>query len=233
MRFVSRSGERTRDGGTGVVFDLDGVLADSRAAIVASFRRALVARGHDDPGERRLAACIGPPPFVAIGGILGLAPDDPEVAAVVDAYRADYAPTFLDRTPAFAGIPEALTALSVSHRLAVATSKPHRYAAPLVDRLGIGDRILHVSAPRDDKRRSSKTGEVAEALAALGVRRAVMVGDRRFDIEAGHANGIAAIGVRWGIGDLAELEAAGADRIVDTPAELPAACEDLLADAMG
>lgn len=217
---------------TGIIFDLDGVLADSRVAITASFRWALTSRGHDDPGERRLAACIGPPPYVAIGQILGLDPGDPEVAAVVAAYRADYGPNYLQRTPAFPGIAEALDALHRSgHRLAVATSKPRRYAAPLVDALGLGALIEHVAGPDSDKQASSKRAEVAEALAALGVDRAVMVGDRRFDVEGAGANGIPAIGVLWGIGDRAELECAGADLIVGAPHELPRACAELLAAA--
>lgn len=219
-------------GAAGVIFDLDGVLADSRAAITSSFRRALLARGHDDPGEQRLAACIGPPPYVAIGQILGLEPGDPEVDAVVAAYRADYGPTYLHETRSFAGIAEALVTLrDRGHRLAVATSKPRRYAAPLVDALGFGELIDHVAGPDSDKQASSKQAEVAEALAALSASSAVMVGDRRFDIEGAHANGIPAIGVLWGIGDRSELEEAGAELIVCAPHELPRACAELLAAA--
>ena len=47
-----------------------------------------------------------------------------------------------------------------------------------------------------------------------------MVGDRSFDVVAAHDNGVRAIGVTWGIGDRAELEAAGADVILERPAEL-------------
>ncbi len=48
-----------------------------------------------------------------------------------------------------------------------------------------------------------------------------MVGDRRFDVEGAHANGIECIGVTWGFGSREELETAGADRIIDHPGELP------------
>ena len=215
---------------TGVSFDLAGVLADSQAAITGSFRAALLACGHDDPGEEVLRSFIGPPPFVAIGGLLGFDPDHAEVARVVEAYRADYVPTSLDRTPTFAGVPEALAELASRHRLAVATSKPQRFAAPLVERLGFGELIVHVAGPGDDKRIASKQADIAEALKALEVERAVMVGDRRFDVEGAAANGLPAVGVLWGIGDRAELEAAGAARIIATPSELAAACDALLED---
>jgi phosphoglycolate phosphatase len=47
-----------------------------------------------------------------------------------------------------------------------------------------------------------------------------MVGDRWYDIAAAHANAMPAIGVLWGIGSERELSEAGADALVETPAEL-------------
>ena len=45
-----------------------------------------------------------------------------------------------------------------------------------------------------------------------------MVGDRRFDVEAARANGVAALGVSYGYGSLEELNACGPRAIVDSPA---------------
>jgi phosphoglycolate phosphatase len=47
-----------------------------------------------------------------------------------------------------------------------------------------------------------------------------MVGDRLHDIHAAKANGLRSIGVLWGYGGRAELEAAGADALAATPAEI-------------
>jgi phosphoglycolate phosphatase len=71
-----------------------------------------------------------------------------------------------------------------------------------------------------------KTVTIVRALAALGLEPgadALMVGDRRHDVEAAAANGLRCVGVLWGIGDEAELRAAGADPIVGAPADLPSA----------
>jgi phosphoglycolate phosphatase len=51
------------------------------------------------------------------------------------------------------------------------------------------------------------------------------MGVRRAAVLAARANGIACVGVLWGIGDEAELRAAGADPIVASP--------DLLVGALG
>jgi phosphoglycolate phosphatase len=52
-----------------------------------------------------------------------------------------------------------------------------------------------------------------------------MVGDRVHDVRAAHANGLQAIGVLWGYGSRAELEAA--DALVATPAAIAPALDAL------
>jgi phosphoglycolate phosphatase len=50
-----------------------------------------------------------------------------------------------------------------------------------------------------------------------------MIGDRSFDVIGAHACSIPAIGVSWGIGSAEELATAGADAVIDLPAQLPTA----------
>jgi len=49
---------------------------------------------------------------------------------------------------------------------------------------------------------------------------ALMIGDRRHDIEGARANGVGAIAVRWGYGDPGEPEAADPDFAIDHPEEI-------------
>ena len=46
------------------------------------------------------------------------------------------------------------------------------------------------------------------------------VGDSNVDVATGHNAGLAVAGVSWGFRGRSELEDAGADYVVDTPAEL-------------
>ena len=57
----------------------------------------------------------------------------------------------------------------------------------------------------------------------LAAGSALMIGDRRMDIEGARARGLRSLGVLWGFGDAAELRLAGATGLVRAPAELPAA----------
>jgi phosphoglycolate phosphatase len=49
-----------------------------------------------------------------------------------------------------------------------------------------------------------------------------MIGDREFDVLAAKRNGIRTVGVTWGYGSNAELQAAGAAALCDAPSDLAA-----------
>jgi phosphoglycolate phosphatase len=214
--------------GTAVIFDFDGVLIDSRFAVSHCMNRALVAHGLPERPPEDLYAYIGPPTSIAFADLLGEPLDSPFVADVIRSYRDCYGKTALENTRVFDGIPEVLVRLAPEHRLAVATSKPLPFAEQLLRGLGLRERFATVAGPELDAA-DDKTATLAAALAALGPANAVMIGDTTFDIVAAVAHGMPGIGVAWGIGDPADLEAAGASRIVATPAELPDAIADELA----
>jgi phosphoglycolate phosphatase len=213
---------------TAVLFDLDGVLVDSRAAITACINHALVARGLAALPVRDLHRLIGPPLAVAFAELTAEPVESAAVADCVSAYRDRYSHVSLTDTEVFPGIADALEALRGERRLAVATSKPHVMAEPILRAVGLRDFFELVAGPEMGALAETKTVTIGSALAALGTPAAVMVGDRSFDIRGAQAHGLATVGVTWGIGDADELAAAGADVIVDTPAELPAAVAGLL-----
>jgi phosphoglycolate phosphatase len=108
-------------------------------------------------------------------------------------------------------------------RLAVATSKPRAFAEPLIAALGFADLFEAIFAPDLDLNVESKTTTVGRALSELGASTGTMVGDRHVDMEAARAHGLRGVGVTWGFGTAEELREAGADVLVASPAELPAA----------
>jgi phosphoglycolate phosphatase-like HAD superfamily hydrolase len=107
--------------------------------------------------------------------------------------------------------------IAKTHRLGIASSKPVAFSEPILRTLGIRDDFDVVAGPDLNPFGETKAATIATALETVG-RPAVMVGDRRHDVEGAHANAIPCVGVTWGIGSRAEL--AGADAIVARPAEL-------------
>lgn len=202
-----------------VLFDLDGVLVDSRAAFLNSMALALADLGLPAYPRETLLPCIGPPLKVGFSELLQTGQDDPRVDALVTAYRDHYTTISLTDTTVAPGMVEALEGLD-GGPLAVATSKPHHFAEPLLRELGLLEHFAVVAGPELDLRGETKAETITRALQQLGTAEAVMIGDRRFDVEGAHANGIKCIGVTWGIGTHEELSRAGADTIIDDPHEL-------------
>ena len=56
---------------------------------------------------------------------------------------------------------------------------------------------------------------------------AVMIGDRRYDVEGGHKNGMISVGVLYGYGDRDEMTEAGADMIASDVKELEKILENI------
>ena len=207
-----------------VLFDLDGVLIDSRVAIVSCIQHGLRSVGVAVPAAAELERFIGPPLIDAFAELAGAE----RAEACLVAYRERYVWSSLEETTVVPGAAEALAAVASRVPVAVATTKPRAFAEPLCERLGLAASLHAVVGPELDAPEEVKTVTVRRALEALGLSPGAdtpLVGDRSHDVEAARANGIGCVGVLWGIGDEAELRAAGADPIVASP--------DDLVDALG
>jgi phosphoglycolate phosphatase len=204
-----------------VLFDLDGVLLDSAAAIIGCINEALVSLGEPARPPADLRRFVGPPLADGFAELIG-----PERAdELVTAYRTRYATASLEHTTVFPGMVEVLEDLGSRVPLAVATSKPLAYTQPLCDHLGLTPYFAAIEGPGLSET-EPKTITVRRALDALGLEAgaaAPLIGDRLHDVEAAHANGVRCVAVLWGFGDETELRAAGADAVVSDPAQLAGA----------
>jgi phosphoglycolate phosphatase len=214
-----------------VLFDLDGVLVDSRAAIAGCINHALVEHEFSARPAEDLHRFIGPSLADAFAELTEHPSDSALVASCLDSYRARYARSSLQETVVTPGIDAALGELGQRYRLAVATSKPLEFAEPLLGTLGLRPFFTAVAGPDLSVQGESKASTIAASLRMLGhPKRAVMVGDRSHDVIGAHANSLPFVGVTWGIGSTEELREAGARSIIDAPAELPECVGQLLED---
>ncbi len=201
-----------------VLFDLDGVLVDSRVPFARGVNHALTSNGLAAKPERELHRHLGPPLHRTFRVLVG---EESLVQPCVDSYRARYRELAASETTVFPGIRELLNKLAEHLPLVIATSKPRALAEPLLDALHLRGFFAAVIGPELDSENEHKAITVAHAMQALPPdARPVMVGDRKHDIAAAHKHHIRAIGVLWGIGSEEELLTAGADALARTPAEL-------------
>jgi phosphoglycolate phosphatase len=203
------------------LFDLDGTLIDSQAGIMGSLRHAFEQIGAQLPEQDVLRTWIGPPFHQTFPSVLG---DDPARTELAIAhYRDHYIAEGWAGHSAYPGIAETIAALAAADcTLAVVTTKPQPQASKIIAHLPFGAAFARIYGPDLKTAHSAKAEMIAQALVDFDTppQHAVMVGDRHFDIEGALANGVRAIGVGWGFGELAELRSAGAHAIAHSPAEL-------------
>ncbi|NMO89839.1 HAD hydrolase-like protein [Actinomycetospora sp. TBRC 11914] len=215
-----------------VLFDLDGTLVDSGPGIRASIRHATTAVGLPEPTPEQLRDLIGPPFPAAFRDVLGVDVETAEV--MMAAYRQHYGGGAMFDVEPYEGIPEALEDLAArGDVLAVTTSKPAGYAREIVEHLGLTALFAGgVHGAAHDGSVEGKAAVVGLALTQHANRHADgsmagLVGDRHHDVEGARHHDLPCVGVSWGFGGRAELEAAGAVAVVDKPAEIAAALDDL------
>jgi phosphoglycolate phosphatase len=211
-----------------VLFDLDGVLVDSRAPITGCINHALRSHGLPPREPETLLGFIGPPLSAAFAELTGQPRDSPIVLSCIEAYRARYADVSLRETRVVPGIVRVLRRLRERYRLAVATSKPLVFAEPLLGAVGLHEFFEACAGPGLGAAAEDKAVTIATALERVGTRRAVMIGDRALDVVAAHRCALPAVAVTWGIGSLGELSSVEPDAIATLPDELPAVIEELL-----
>jgi phosphoglycolate phosphatase len=205
-----------------VFFDLDGTLTDPRDGIVRCIAHALATLDRPVPPDRDLERFIGPPLARTFELLLDTT-DAALVGSAIEAYRARFTSTGIFENRVYREIPGALAQLATRGvTLCLVTSKPTVFARRVLDHFRLSPYFARVHGPDLDDTTYTKATLVARALEAgrLPPHAAVMIGDRAHDIEGARTNGVRSIGVTWGYGSRAELEAAGADVVVDDVSEL-------------
>ena len=210
-----------------VIFDLDGTILDTLEDLAQACNYTCALHGWPEFTTDQYRYKVG-------NGMLKLverfmpaeyAGDARMFELALAEFRAYYAEHKEDHTAPYPGIIPMLDALrSEGVSLAVLTNKDHAAAVPLVERFFGSNRFALVQgrvdrfAPKPDP---AITRFVLDQLQADPAS-TLYVGDSNVDILCGHNAGLRAAGVSWGFRGRAELASAGADYIVDTPAELVA-----------
>ncbi len=205
-----------------ILFDLDGTITDPAEGIANSVGYALQKFGITVEDPRELYRFIGPPLLDSFQQFYGLSPEQARQA--LNYYREYYAVDGIYQNVVYEGMRELLCDLKRhGYRVLVATSKPETYARRIFDAYDL-TRYFDVIAGSDmSEKRADKSLVVAYALEQAALppsARAIMVGDRHFDVAGAAQQGLPCVGVLFGYGDRPELEAAGAAYIAETVEEL-------------
>lgn len=207
-----------------VLFDLDGTLIDTAPDFIRCLNQLRQQHGLSalPADEIRRSVSNGARAMVRIG--FGLEPDHADYLArhtdFLDLYEAGVA----IETRLFEGMEILLESLEQRGiPWGVVTNKPARFATPLLQDLGLGDRCAVLICPDHVTDRKPHPEALYLACTQMGVdpARAVYVGDHERDIEAGRNAGMKTIAVRYGyIEDPDAIDLWQADIVVDTVDDL-------------
>ena len=181
-----------------LVFDWDGTLMDSAAAIVAALQGACRDLELPVPSDEQARYIIGLGLNDALSHILpGV--DAQEYPRVVDRYRHHY--LALDGgTMLFPGAADLVVALhGTGYQLAIATGKSRRGLARALDATGLAP-YFHATRCADEGHSKPDPGMLHAVMRQLGARtdRTLMIGDTTHDLDMARAAGVAAVGVAYG-----------------------------------
>ncbi len=206
-----------------VLFDFDGTLANSKPMIVGTATRVLRDFGLPEDELARAGELVGPPFPQAFSMVFGLSERDAE--EVTRRYREIYESLGVEAWPVFDGVPELLEGLrAAGKRLGIVSSKRTRLLKRAVADNGIFE-LFEAIEGKDADHGISKAQTLRDVLQRMGFGSgdAVMVGDRRFDVEAASVCGVPCVGVvLGGTGTVEELEGAGATAVARSVGELGA-----------
>lgn len=204
-----------------VVFDLDGTLTRSAEGIIKSASYAIEKMGLPVPEKAELLKFIGPPLTHSFMEFMGMSQEQALQAQSI--YRERYNVCGLFENEVYTGIPRLLRQLKKKGvYLAVATGKPQEPAERILAHFGLAKYFDEVVGTGGKAMITDKKLLISTALKGAQPQNAVMVGDRKFDIEGANALKIDSIGVGYGYGTEDELKKAGCTHYAQTVEALSA-----------
>lgn len=197
------------------LFDFDGTIAETGEGIRRSVAYSLEKMGWEVPDVSVLNKFIGPPLHYGYINFCGMTEEQAERAVAF--YRERYVKTGLFESYLYPGMVELLQTLKQRGAyVAIASGKPEMMLNILAEHYDLNRYLDTISGITLEHKDANKKAIILRALPeGADMKRACMIGDRCFDIDAARALGIAAIGAGYGYGPEGELEASGADMVFD------------------
>jgi len=208
----------------GVLFDLDGTLADTAPDLGFALNQQRLARGMSElPIEAvRSQASSGARGLLKIG--FGIEPGQSGYEAMRDEFLEIYEENLARSSRLFPGVSALLEQIERRGlRWGIVTNKAERFTFPLLRALSLIERAACVICGDTTPNPKPHPAPLLAAAKKLGVPpgQCIYVGDDERDVQAGHAAGMPVVVARYGyLGNGRPPEQWGADGFVDSPADL-------------
>lgn len=202
------------------LFDLDGTLSESGEGILECVRIVFSEMHRPLPDEKTLASFIGPPMTDSLKRC-GFSEEDAETGLQI--YKRNYVEKGIYKNKVYGGMYETLQTLKDNGvLLAVATTKYQPFADKIIKMLELDKYFDFVGGSSGTPERHTKIQVMEYVLDKLGRdKKAVMIGDTKFDAEGAFMAKTDFIGCLYGYGTREEMERYFPDTVfVTKPSEI-------------
>jgi phosphoglycolate phosphatase len=202
-----------------VLFDLDGTLVDSYAALADAVNFARGKYGLPSLPAETIREFVGE----GLERLLSRAFEDGVPAGATEAFETRYDAICCEQSRVLADVESTLSALDRSGvAMAVCTNKPTAFSRKILEFLDLARFFCAIVGPDAAGARKPEPQHVLRTLEAThcGPEEALFVGDMPIDVKAAHNSGLAAAVVPTGSSSSSALRAAGPDHYLDRLADL-------------
>ena len=209
---------------TGILFDLDGTLLNTLEDLCDATNAALRQFGCPERSLEEIRSFIGNGARNQIRLSLPGKADDPDVDAVLAWYKDYYGAHCQIKTAPYPGIMEALNELAEEYPVAIVSNKPDAAVKKLCAEhfpgiFAMGESPACPRKPAPDM--------VFQAMAAIGAKRCIYVGDSEVDVLTAKNAGVSCISVLWGFRDREVIAEAGGMHFCTEPSQMKMLVEEI------
>ena len=204
----------------GLLFDLDGTLLDTLEDLLDATNYALKTCGYPTRTLPELRRFVGGGAENQMRRSLPEGADPETVQKVLSVYKPYYTDHCRIKTAPYAGVMEQLDILKEKYPIAIVSNKPDSAVKALCADFFPGYYALGEVAGCP---RKPAPDMVYKAMEAIGVEKAIYIGDSEVDVVTANNAGLPCLSVLWGFRDKEDMEAVGARYFCGKTEEMAAA----------
>lgn len=208
----------------GIIFDLDGTLADTMDDLKTAVNATLTKLGYETRAKFELLNFInnGSRELIRRSLPTAVQKEDFIIDSAHSLFFEEYEKCFCEKTKAYTGINEALLTLKQKKfKLGVLSNKPDKFVRVIVSTL-FGDNTFDFVMGKSNFPHKPDPSSALYVAKELGVKphKCIFVGDSDIDMYTAENADMRSIGVEWGYRSTDLLLSAGANYIATSPAEM-------------